>query len=460
MFFLPLNHNLAGADCLVVGGGQTALRKIEWLVKAEAKVRVLSLEISDEIRALGDSVSTEVGSFTHEQIHIDTRLVIAATNDKLVNESIYEAATKKNVLVNCVDDPAHCTVTFPAIIDREPVVVSVSTSASAPALARIIRGWVEEALPAGLGAFANWVGDHRQRIADRLPNFDERVRFWDEFVNKQSVADLTAGRVDALDSRLENELSKQGSQGRVTLVGAGPGDPELITLKALRALQAADVVLYDKLANPELLSYARRDAKMIDVGKRGPKPNELPTRPNNRGAQQSSINEIMLAHANAGRWVVRLKGGDPFIFGRGGEEIEVLVEAGIEYEVIPGITASLGAASYAGIPLTHRDVSQSVRFVTGHRVENTVNVDWPEFARPFQTLVIYMGLVGLPTICARLIEHGAPANRPVAVIENATRTNQRVLDGTLETIADQVENAEISGPSILIIGEVVGLRRY
>ncbi len=459
MFYLPLNHNLAGADCLVVGGGTTALRKIEWLVKAKASVRVVSLEFSDEIQALGDAVATQVGPFTPETIHNHTRLVIAATNSKLVNEKIYRAATEKNVLINCVDDPAHCTVTFPAIIDREPIIISVSTSASAPALARIVRGWIEEALPTGLGEFARWISKQRQRIADRLTSYDARVRFWDEFVDKQTVAELAAGRLAALDRRLESNLSAKVKRGRATLVGAGPGDPELITLKALRALQTADVVLYDKLANPELLNYARRDAQMIDVGKQGPKPNERPTRPNNRGAQQSRINEIMVAHAVAGRRVVRLKGGDPFIFGRGGEEIEALVQVGIEYEVIPGITASLGAASYAGIPLTHRDVSQSVRFVTGHRVENTVNLDWPEFARPSQTLVIYMGLVGLPTICKRLIENGAQPTRPVALVENATRSNQRVIDGTLETIAKQVEDANISGPSILIIGEVVGLRR-
>lgn len=245
--------------------------------------------------------------------------------------------------------------------------------------------------------------------------------------------------------------------GCVVLVGAGPGDPELITLKALRAIQQADVILYDKLANPQLLDYARRDAEYIYVGKQGPKPGALPTRPDNRSNQQGSINDLIVEHGSAGKMVVRLKGGDPFIYGRGGEELEQALAAGLEVKVIPGITAGLGAASYAGIPLTYRNVSQSVRFVTGHRVENTINVDWPELGHPEQTLVIYMGLVGLPRILGKLMEHGCEPGRPAALVEHATLPEQRVIRGSVGNLAELVEDAGISGPSVVIIGEVVGL---
>lgn len=458
VFYLPLNHDLRGVDCLVIGAGVTALRKIEWLLKAEASVRVIAPDVSQGVAALDDRLIIEQMAFSGSAIRDDTRLIVAATNDKVLNSQIYDLAVARNILINSVDDPERCTVTFPAIIDRSPVVVSVSTSGTAPALARIARGWVEEALPAGLGRVASWIAGKRQAVKDRFPTADERVHLWDSVLSREVVAAVASHDDSYADAVFTRALAKDQNVGFVSLVGAGPGDPELITLKALRAIQAADVILYDKLANADLMDYARRDALKIDVGKQGPKPNETPTRRDNRGAQQSSINDAIVEHALAGRRVVRLKGGDPFIYGRGGEELEALAAHSIEFEVIPGITASLGAASYAGIPLTHRNLSQSVRFVTGHRVENTVNLDWPEFAHGGQTLVIYMGLVGLPVICERLIEHGAPSERPVAIIEHATRPEQRIIEGTLQDIARKVDRARITGPSILIIGEVVGLR--
>ncbi len=228
-------------------------------------------------------------------------------------------------------------------------------------------------------------------------------------------------------------------------------------MKGLRLLQRADVVLYDQLANPQLLDYARRDAQLVYVGKQGPKPGAKPDRPDNRVNQQARINQLLVEHARAGRRVVRLKGGDPYIYGRGGEEVDALLRAGVEVVVVPGITASLGAASYAGIPLTHRNLSQSVRFVTGHRVENAINLDWPELGRGGQTLVIYMGLVGLPAIMQQLIKHGAPPSRPVALVENATLPEQRVLMGNIENIAEVAVANEVDGPTVVIIGEVVGL---
>lgn len=456
MFFLPLNHDLRGVDCLVIGGGTTALRKIQWLLKAEARVRIVAPRFSHEVGALAERCTLIQTHFEATQVNAQTRLIIAATDDPGVNAQVFAVAKEKNILINCVDDPARCTVTFPAIVDRSPVLVSISTSGRAPALARILRGWIEEMMPASLGRFAEWIGGKRDALKASLTHVEARVQFWDRFISRESASK----GVDELESRFNQALEQTTTNGFVSLVGAGPGDPELLTLKALRAIQSADVILYDKLANGALLDFARRDAEMIDVGKQGPKPHELPSRPNNRGAQQSSINELLMGFASKGLRVVRLKGGDPFLFGRGGEEIEVLAGQAIPFEVIPGVTASLGAASYAGIPLTHRDLSQSVRFVTGHRVENTVNLDWPEFAKPYQTLVIYMGLVGLPTIAARLIEHGAASNRPVLVVENATLENQRIIEGTLATIAHLVEQSHITGPSIAIIGEVVSLRRF
>lgn len=458
MFYLPLNHNLENTDCLVVGAGTTAARKLKWLLKAQANVRIVAPDVSAEIEAIADEIEIIREPFTEAHIKPNTRLIIAATDDPAVNQTVYEAALTRNILINTVDDPARCNVTFPAIIDREPILVSVSSSGSAPALARIIRGWIEEVLPQGIGRAAEWSKNKRQIVKDTFTSIESRVQFWDRVLTRSNVSTLAAGDTSAADKVFNQALKDDAAKGFVSLVGAGPGDPELITLKALRAIQSADVVLFDKLANPILLDYARRDAIFIDVGKQGPKPNERPDRPNNRGAQQSTINDTILKHAKAGQRVVRLKGGDPFIYGRGGEEIEQLARAEIDFEVIPGITASLGAASYAGIPLTHRDLSQSVRFVTGHRVENTINMDWPEFAKEGQTLVIYMGLVGLPVIRERLIEHGAPKSRPVAVIEYATLPEQRVIAGTLETIAAQVAKADVNGPSVLIIGEVVGLR--
>lgn len=456
MFFLPLNHDLRGADCLVIGGGTTALRKIQWLLKAEAKVRIVAPAFSDQVHSLAGRCVLIHAAFEPGHVQNDTRLIIAATDDPVVNAQAFVVAQNKNILINCVDDPARCTVTFPAIVDRSPVLVSISTSGRAPALARIVRGWIEEIMPATLGRLAEWVGEKRDELKVSLTQVDERVQFWDRFITREAALQDR----NELESRFERELNKTLLKGTVSLVGAGPGDPELLTLKALRAIQSADVILYDKLANGALLDFARRDAEVIDVGKQGPKPHESPQRANNRGAQQSSINAALVALASKGLRVVRLKGGDPFLYGRGGEEIEALAGEGIPFQVIPGITASLGAASYAGIPLTHRDLSQSVRFVTGHRVENTVNLDWPEFAKPNQTLVIYMGLVGLPTISARLIEHGALSSRPVLVVENATLENQRIIEGTLETIASLVEESQITGPSIAIIGEVVSLRRF
>ena len=460
MFYLPLFHDLRGARCLVVGAGTTALRKVRWLVRAEASVQVVALQACAEMEALADAgqISLRQAAFTDDLVISDLRLLISATNDADLNRHIHALAQNAGVLINCVDQPELCSVIFPAIVDRDPVLVAVSSQASAPTLARIVRGWIEARLPPGLGRLAELGQRLRGVVQSRIGDVAQRREFWERLFASPIAERAMAGQLDeAQDASVQLLDGFESSAGSVALVGAGPGDPELITLKALRLIQAADVILYDKLANPQLLDYARRDAELIDVGKQGPKPGAPPTRPDNRVNQQSHINNLIVEHAQRGAQVVRLKGGDPFIYGRGGEELEQIAAAGINVQVVPGITAALGAASYAGIPLTHRNVSQSVRFVTGHRVENTINIDWPELCKADQTLVIYMGLVGLPTILQRLVEHGCEPQRPAALIEHATLPQQRVVRADVGSLAAAVSDAGIDGPAVVIIGDVVGL---
>ncbi|MEM9622373.1 MAG: siroheme synthase CysG [Pseudomonadota bacterium] len=460
MFYLPLFHNLKGRPCLVVGGGTTALRKLRWLVRAEADVLLVAPEIGEQIEALAqqDKVRIRRESFAADLVHPDLVLVISATNDSAVNRQVYDAAQQARVLVNCVDQPELCTVIFPAIVDRHPILVAISSMGAAPTLARVVRGWIEARLPAGLGGAAELAQRLRDTVKARFPSTDERKTFWEKLFTGPIAEVAVLGDVDGAEAAAREAIANAGeSTGSVALVGAGPGDPELLTLKALRLLQMADVVLYDKLSNEKILDYARRDAEFIYVGKQGPKPGSPPTRPDNRSNQQGSINDLIVQHAQQGKQVVRLKGGDPFIYGRGGGELETAGAAGLDVLVVPGITAAMGAASYAGIPLTYRNLSLSVRFITGHRIENTINLDWPELNRDSQTLVIYMGLVGLREIMASLLAHGGAPDRPVAIVENATYPHQRVIRGTVADIADRVDAANVQGPSVAIVGEVVAL---
>ncbi len=462
MFYLPLYHRLQGAPCLVVGGGTTALRKLRWLLRAEARVTLVAPQVHAEVRALaGDLLDIVEREFAPGMVRGDHVLVISATNNSTVNKTVHDAARALNVAVNCVDQPELCTVIFPAIIDRLPILVAVSSMGAAPTLARVVRGWIETRLPPGLGGVAELAQRLRGAVKTALPTVEARKRFWERVFAGAAAEQAIAGDLQAAERSARQQLAAEtaaGAQrGRVSLVGAGPGDPELITLKALRLLQEADVILYDKLSNEKILDYARRDAELVYVGKQGPKPGMPPTRPDNRSNQQGDINKLLVGYAQQGLHVVRLKGGDPFIYGRGGEELEAAVEAGLEVMVVPGITAAMGAASYAGIPLTYRNLSQSVRFITGHRIENTVNLDWPELNRTDQTLVIYMGLVGLRQIMQQLLNHGGEAQRPVAIVENATYSDQRVVLGTVENIADRVDAARVQGPSVAIVGAVVSL---
>ncbi len=457
-FYLPLYHDLRNTPCLVVGAGATAVRKIRWLLRAQARLTVVAPEVGDEVAALAaeDQLTLVKETFQPHHITTELRLVVSATNNTEVNREVSSTAQARGVLVNCVDEPALCTFIFPAIVDRHPLIVAVSSMGAAPTLSRVVRGWIEQRLPPQLGRLGELAQSFRERVKTQIPTVAGRMQFWEQVFGGRPGQLALAGKEDEAATAMQSLLEQPASErGWVALVGAGPGDPELITLKALRLIQSADVLLYDKLANPSLLDYARRDAEQVYVGKQGPKPGDKPDRPDNRSNQQGDINQRIIDFALEGKNVVRLKGGDPFIYGRGGEEMEQAIAAGLEVIVVPGITAALGAASYAGIPLTYRNLSLSVRFVTGHRIENAINLDWPELTKRDQTLVIYMGLVGLRTILANMREHGCEDGRPAVLIEHATLPEQRTVFGTVENLPAKVEAAGINGPSVVIIGDVV-----
>jgi uroporphyrin-III C-methyltransferase / precorrin-2 dehydrogenase / sirohydrochlorin ferrochelatase len=448
MDYLPLFLSLRQRPCLVVGGGDVALRKLRWLVETDADVTLVAPSITDEVRAYATAhgVSCIERAFRADDVG-GRMLVIAATDESDVNRAVYDECARRNIFVNTVDDQALCTAIFPAIIDRDPVIVAVSTGGASPTLARRIRAWIEMALPMQLGELARFSARIRDRVRRRFSRMGDRRRFWDDLIDGPAANLVYEGRSEAAEAHVDALLarSEPTREGFVSLVGGGPGDPELLTIRALRSMQQADVVLHDSLVSEGVLALCRRDAKLVDVGKRG----------GGVSTRQEAIDELMIEHARRGERVVRLKGGDPFIFGRGGEEVEALIDARIAFEVIPGITAASGCATYAGIPLTHRDWAQSVRFVTGHLKDGTVNLDWPELARPDQTLVIYMGLSGVQHICDNLIANGMDPDMPAAVVARGTMPDQRVVRAPLQRLPAAVADASLSRPTTIIIGRVV-----
>ena len=446
---LPLFLDLADQPCLVVGGGDVAARKIRSLIDAGARVTVVAPVLADTTAELAKRHGLDVARREFEETDVPGQLlVIAATGDADVNRRAFAACRERRVLVNTVDDAALSSAIFPSIVDRGPVMVAVSTGGASPTLARRIREQIEALLPAATGQLAEFLGRRRARMRQAVPDIDARRRLWDNALDGNVPGLIAEGNERAADSELQRLASGGAPEGFVSLVGAGPGDPDLLTLKALRTLQRADVIYYDNLVSPAVLERARRDAKRVYVGKRRAF----------AGTRQADINARLLADAQRGLRVARLKGGDPFIFGRGGEEIETLRQHGVDFEVIPGITAALGCAAYAGIPLTHRDWAQSVRFVTGHLRDDVVNLDWPELAKPDQTLVVYMGLGGLRQLSARLIEHGMDPDTPSATISRGTLDDQAVVAAPLSGLAQAVEEAGLPGPTTTIIGRVVDLR--
>lgn len=452
MDYLPICLKLQDHPALLVGGGRVGGRKARLLLRAGARLTVVAPGLGEELAALAGSGAIDWIQTGYDSAHLQgATLVVAATPDRALNHRVYQDATAAGIPVNVVDDPDLCSFIFPSIVDRNPVIVAITSSGRSPVLARQLRRRIEAMTPAAYGRLADFAGRLRDRVRSVLSNESSRRLFWEQVVDGRVGELVLAGNERRAEEELERQL--QGSdvldQGEVYLVGAGPGDPDLLTFKAMRLLQTADVVLYDRLVAPEILDKARRDAERIYVGKRRAE-HSLP---------QEEINQLLLRLAQEGKRVVRLKGGDPFIFGRGGEEIELLARHRVPFQVVPGITAASGAACYAGIPLTHRDHAHSVRFVTGHLRDDTLDLDWDQFTDPRETLVFYMGLMGLPSICRQLQAHGRDPGTPVALVERATTSSQRVLTGTLATMESVVEREQPRAPTLIIVGAVVGLHR-
>ncbi|MFJ3259962.1 siroheme synthase CysG [Pseudomonas sp. NPDC086581] len=451
MDFLPLFHILRGRRALLVGGGDVALRKARLLSDAGAVLRVVAPEVHSELRELIEEGAGELllRPYAHGDLQ-DCVLVIAATDDEPLNAQVSRDANERGVPVNVVDAPALCSVIFPAIVDRSPLVVAVSSGGDAPVLARLLRAKLETWIPATYGQLAGLASRFRERVKQRLPDLQQRRKFWEDVFQGPIAERMLAGQPSKAERLLADKLEapQAESRGEVYLVGAGPGDPDLLTFRALRLMQQADVVLYDRLVAPAILELCRRDADRLYVGKRRA----------DHAVPQDEINRKLVELAQQGKRVLRLKGGDPFIFGRGGEEIDELAANGIPFQVVPGITAASGCAAYAGIPLTHRDYAQSVRFVTGHLKDGSTDLPWNDLVAPGQTLVFYMGLVGLPVICGQLVRHGRSADTPAALIQQGTTLHQRVFTGTLGNLPGLVAEHEVHAPTLVIVGEVVQLR--
>jgi uroporphyrin-III C-methyltransferase / precorrin-2 dehydrogenase / sirohydrochlorin ferrochelatase len=449
MQFLPLFHKLQDRLVLVIGGGEVALRKARLLSDAGAVLRVVAPEIRSELQELAGPGGIFLRGYASSDLQ-GVALVIAATDDVPLNAQISAEAQALGIPVNVVDAPALCSVIFPAIVARSPLIVAVSSGGDAPVLARLIRAKIETWIPATYGQLANLGKRFRERVKQLFPDVQQRRVFWEDVFQGQIAESVFAGKPEEGERLLEERLAGAAPRalGEVYLVGAGPGDPDLLTFRALRLMQQADVVLYDRLVAPAIIELCRRDAERIYVGKRRA----------DHAVPQEQINQLLIDLARQGKRVLRLKGGDPFIFGRGGEEIEQLAAEDIPFQVVPGITAASGCAAYAGIPLTHRDHAQSVRFVTGHLKDGSSNLPWKDLVAPGQTLVFYMGLVGLPGICEQLIAHGRSGATPAALVQQGTTQNQRVFTGTLETLPQLVAEHEVHAPTLVIVGEVVTLR--
>lgn len=451
MDFLPLFHNLKGRMVLVVGGGDIALRKARLLSEAGAVLRVVAPEITPPLAEL---LQQRGGHALYRGYQRDDLggcvLAIAATDDEPLNAQVSEDARAHGMPVNVVDSPELCTVIFPAIVDRAPLTIAVSSGGDAPVLARLMRARIETLIPSAYGNLAGLAKKFRAQVKSALPDVQQRRVFWEDVFQGTIAERVLAGQSDEAERLLVEKLSgaRPRNLGEVYLVGAGPGDPDLLTFRALRLMQQADVVLYDRLVAPAILDMCRRDADRIYVGKQRAA----------HAVPQDQINQQLVTLAKEGKRVLRLKGGDPFIFGRGGEEIEELAAHGIPFQVVPGITAASGCAAYSGIPLTHRDYAQSVRFVTGHLKDGSCDLPWVDLVAPSQTLVFYMGLVGLPVICQQLIAHGRSAETPAALIQQGTTSKQRVFTGTLADLPQLVASQQVQAPTLVIVGEVVTLR--
>jgi uroporphyrin-III C-methyltransferase/precorrin-2 dehydrogenase/sirohydrochlorin ferrochelatase len=452
MEHLPIFLSVKDQFCVVVGGGEIATRKVSLLLRAGAHLQIVAPELCPNLAALRDEGRIEHLARGYRDGDLDDAyLAIAATDNAETNHAVAAAGRALGIPVNVVDHPEDGSFIMPSIIDRSPVIAAVSTGGASPVLARLIRSRLESLIPAGYGRLAELAGKFRERVKERFEDPADRRRFWDCILQGRVAERVFSGHMREAEVLMEHELGSgalQPGMGEVYLVGGGPGDPDLLTFRALRLMQQADVVVYDRLVAKAVLDMTRSDAERIYVGKER----------DNHAMRQEEINQLLADLAKQGKRVVRLKGGDPFIFGRGGEEIDTLASQGVPFQVVPGITAASGCASYSGIPLTHRDFAQSVTFVTGHLKDNTMNLNWNQLAQPSQTVVFYMGLKGLPIISRELQAHGMPADTPAALVQQGTTHQQRVFTGTIASLPEIVQRERPKPPTLIIVGDVVQLQ--
>jgi uroporphyrin-III C-methyltransferase/precorrin-2 dehydrogenase/sirohydrochlorin ferrochelatase len=452
---LPIFLNVRGTRSLVVGDGFLAARKADLLLRAGCKLTVIAPTLGDELAHLAQrhDFDHKTGELTAQDL-AGCKVVFGCSRDQAINRKLCDLAEAAGILVNITDDPGSCDFIMPAIVDRSPLLVAIASSGTSPLLTRMLRARFESDIPAAYGRLAEFAGSYRDRIKKSIPNGTRRRRFWETMIAGPVAEHIFSGQIEQAQSLMENlldEAARDGDKqpiGEVYLVGTGPGDPDLLTFRALRLMQQADVVLYDRLIGDGILNLVRRDAQRIYVGKL----------PKNHTVPQEEIGKMLIRLAQEGKRVLRLKGGDPFVFGRGGEEIETLSENGITFQVIPGVTAAIGCAAYAGIPLTHRDHAQGCIFVTGHEKDGELNLNWSSLIQPRQTVVVYMGLSSLGLITEGFITHGADPHTPAAIIENGTREGQRVITGTLASLPGKTEEAGIKSPALIIVGSVVTLK--
>jgi len=451
MDYLPIFFKISQKQCLVVGGGDVALRKINLLLKSGAIVECIAPSFCKALLKCSADNALTLTKKTFEAVDIQNQsLLISATDNEALNAEVSRLAHDANIPVNVVDAPELSSFIMPSIVDRSPLLIAVSSGGKAPVLARIIRAKLETIVPSAYGRLAEIAGEYRGQVKSKFSHIKDRRSFWESVFSGNIAERVFTGRIKEAKVDLERLLANTKAQelGEVYLVGAGPGDPDLLTFKALRLMQQADVVLYDRLVSDAVMELVRRDAELIYVGKKA----------GGQSSRQSDINKRLVELAKSGKRVCRLKGGDPFIFGRGGEEIETLSENGIPFQVVPGITAASGCSTYSGIPLTHRDYSQSCRFVTAHLKDGTCDLPWGEFVAEQQTIVFYMALSGAKHLSGKLIEHGMRKNMPIALIEKGTTPEQKVYTTTLSGIPELLDKEDIHAPTLMIVGEVVKLR--
>ncbi|WP_288389245.1 siroheme synthase CysG [uncultured Alteromonas sp.] len=452
MDYFPLFLDARSLRCLIVGAGEIAARKLELIMKTPAHITVVAPWACETVKRLAknEKVTLIEREFIDSDL-TDKDMVFIATDKSETNQAIHDLAREQKVLVNVVDNTPLCQFITPSIVDRSPIIIAMSSGGVAPVLLRYLRQKLETVLPANLSKLGAFSEKFREKVKQSLNGVTARRYFWEDVLDGDIAEMVEKGQDSKADAAFETALTAAAEnnqvQGQVYLVGAGPGDPDLLTFRALRLMQKADVVVYDRLVSPQILELVRRDAEKIYVGKAK----------SNHSLPQDDINQLMVDEAKKGNRVVRLKGGDPFIFGRGGEEIQTLIQHGIEFQVVPGITAANGASSYAGIPLTHRDHAQSVVFATGHLKDGTIDLNWQSLAHKNQTIVFYMGLTGLPIICEKLIENGLTPDTPIALIQSATTENQVVVTGTLSDITQNPATSALKPPTLIIVGTVVSL---